>query len=201
MGNHDRHRVATRYGVEHVDALTMMQAILPGVQITYNGEEIGMVDGQVTCQQGHDPIDNANCTKFDEVSRDFERTPFQWDTTINAGFSKADPQSLWLPVGKDYKTTNVAVEEKDNKSHLSIYKTVVSLRHSIPKEATTETNLEGNVLMITRNVNSTNVYHYVYNRANEEAICNLPHKLQHSTYKIIAVSGKSTYSLGYVILF
>lgn len=196
MGNHDRHRVATRYGTQHVDALTMMQAILPGVQVTYNGEEIGMEDGQVTCKEGHDPKAINNCNIFDQVSRDFERTPFQWDTTDNAGFSNADPKNLWLPVGKDYKNTNVEVEEKDITSHLSIYKALVNLRRSLPRESTTETKVDGNVLIITRNVNATHVYHYVYNRDNEEATCILPNKLNLSAYEVIIKSGMSTHTVG-----
>lgn len=52
-------------------------------------------------------------------SRDSSRTPMQWDSSPNAGFSKGKP---WFYVNPNYKTINVANEAKDPYSILNFYK-------------------------------------------------------------------------------
>lgn len=86
MGNHDRQRVETRYP-ERGDQMTMLAMILPGVTITYYGEEIGMVDKtDISYQDTKDPqACIAGPEKYASRSRDPNRTPFQWDTSANAG--------------------------------------------------------------------------------------------------------------------
>lgn len=69
MGNHDRVRLATRYP-GRADQMTMLAMILPGVAVTYYGEEIGMED-------------NTTLKVFD--FRDGCRTPFQWNNEKSAG--------------------------------------------------------------------------------------------------------------------
>ncbi|XP_025831783.1 maltase A1-like [Agrilus planipennis] len=99
LGNHDRHRVATRQGVENVDGYNMLITLLPGIANTYNGEEIGMEDGEVTWEEGQDSIACQSAREnFQSTSRDFQRTPFHWDSTVNAGFSTAN--KTWLPKKK-----------------------------------------------------------------------------------------------------
>lgn len=44
LGNHDKPRVASRYGFERSDGIIAITMTLPGVAVTYNGEEIGMQD-------------------------------------------------------------------------------------------------------------------------------------------------------------
>ena len=83
LGNHDKSRVATRLGHDLVDVMHMVTMLLKGTPITYNGEEIGMEDGEVV---GDD--------------RDISRNPMQWDASKNAGFSSGEP---WLPVNKGYE--------------------------------------------------------------------------------------------------
>jgi hypothetical protein len=98
LGNHDNHRVATRLGPGNIDGLNMVKALLPGVAVTYNGEEIGQEDGEVSYEEGQDPSARDPAI-FDQVSRDFERTPYQWDESVNAGFNTgAKP---WLPVSEN----------------------------------------------------------------------------------------------------
>ncbi|KAB0791789.1 hypothetical protein PPYR_03589 [Photinus pyralis] len=129
LGNHDQHRVATRYGTKRVDGLCMLSMLLPGVAVTYNGEEIGMEDGEVTWTQAKDPqACNDVEANFKKNSRDFQRTPFQWDDSVNAGFNAGG--DTWLPVGSTYLTANLAAEKADPKSHYSVYQNVVKLRKS-----------------------------------------------------------------------
>lgn len=86
MGNHDNPRVASRYP-DRLNQMTMLSMILPGLAVTYNGDEIGMVDKRdISWEDTQDPQGcNAGQAQFESVSRDPERTPFQWDATKNAG--------------------------------------------------------------------------------------------------------------------
>jgi alpha-glucosidase len=92
----------------------------------YYGEELGMENNDPKRKEDvKDPIGRTGWPK--EIGRDGERTPMQWNTEVNAGFSTIDP---WLPVPPSYKTHNVATETKDPNSVLSMYKKVLALRHT-----------------------------------------------------------------------
>lgn len=62
-------------------------------------------------------------------SRDSARTPVQWDDSENAGFTTGTP---WFYVNKNYKTINVAQQEKDRYSILNFYKKAIQLRKVLP---------------------------------------------------------------------
>jgi alpha-glucosidase len=126
LGNHDNHRVATRLGPGNIDGLNMVKALLPGVAVTYNGEEIGQEDGEVSYEEGQDPSARDPAI-FDQVSRDFERTPYQWDESVNAGFNTgAKP---WLPVSEKYLETNLQDEKESNgSSHYKVYQALAKIR-------------------------------------------------------------------------
>ncbi|CAB3243406.1 unnamed protein product [Arctia plantaginis] len=128
-GNHDQSRLASRHGDKRVDALNMLALILPGITITYQGEELGMTDGKVSWEETKDP---QACNTDDPVnywkkSRDPARTPFHWDATSNAGFSSGD--TTWLPVADNYRTLNLATQKKAAKSHYKFYKDMVGVKH------------------------------------------------------------------------
>lgn len=130
-GNHDNHRVATRLGPENVDAMNALVLLLPGVGVTYNADEIGQEDGEVAFDQCEDPPVCGDEEAFYSIGRDFERTPCQWDTTKNAGFSDAD--ETWLPVSDKYLVTNLADQsDPEKRSHYNVYKKLVELRKSDP---------------------------------------------------------------------
>ncbi|KPJ07576.1 Maltase 2 [Papilio machaon] len=128
VGNHDNSRMASRYGSSLVDGINMIVLLLPGVAVTYMGEEIGMIDGEVSWE---DTVDPSGCNTNDPInyyksSRDPERTPFHWNAEKNAGFSTAE--KTWLPVAQGYETLNVEVQKAAEKSHLKIYQALADLR-------------------------------------------------------------------------
>ncbi|XP_004930880.1 maltase A1 [Bombyx mori] len=128
VGNHDNSRMATRYGASLVDGINMLVLLLPGVAVTYMGEEIGLEDGYVSWE---DTVDPSGCNtndpiKYVESSRDPERTPFHWNPEKNAGFSTAD--KTWLPMAEGYETLNVEVQKASERSHLKVYKALSDLR-------------------------------------------------------------------------
>ncbi|PSN31182.1 Maltase 1 [Blattella germanica] len=128
IGNHDQHRVASRYGPELTDGLNMLAQFLPGAGVTYNGEEIGMIDTFITYEETVDPWGvNAGPERYDLFSRDPERTPFQWDDSTNAGFSAGE--DTWLPVNSNYKELNLKNEKEAANSHYKIYQQLTKARN------------------------------------------------------------------------
>jgi len=87
--------VATRFGAGLVDALNMITLLLPGTPTTYNGEEIGMEDTDVSWEQTKDTAGiTIGREKYKLFSRDPERSPMQWNAGINAGLCK--PKTLHI---------------------------------------------------------------------------------------------------------
>ena len=65
----------------------------------------------------------------DRVSRENARTPVQWDSTANAGFTTGTP---WNVVNPNYPTINVEAEKKDPDSILNYYRKLVAVRQKTP---------------------------------------------------------------------
>lgn len=134
LENHDNPRSLNRYGGAHPDpALGKMLATLllapRCAALIYNGEELGMVNHDPKRKEDvRDPIGRIGWPK--EIGRDGERTPMQWNADTDAGFSTA--AQTWLPVGPDYKSVNVAAEERDKDSLLNYYKALIRLRKENP---------------------------------------------------------------------
>ncbi|MGO8984876.1 MAG: glycoside hydrolase family 13 protein [Terriglobales bacterium] len=154
INNHDRTRSYDRYGDgKHNDAIAKLMGAfyltLRGTPILYYGEEIGMENNDPTRREDvKDPIGRTGWPR--EKGRDGERTPMQWNTSANAGFSETTP---WLPAPPSYQTHNVATESKDPNSILNLYKKVLALRH------TNEALLDGNYIAL--NENDPNVMSYM----------------------------------------
>ncbi|MFC1939470.1 maltose alpha-D-glucosyltransferase [Chloroflexota bacterium] len=87
---------------------------LPGTPIIYYGDEIGMGDN------------------FYLGDRNGVRTPMQWSTDRNAGFSRANPQQLYLPIIIDpeyhYEAVNVETLQNNPDSLLWWMKRLIALR-------------------------------------------------------------------------
>ncbi|XP_015111696.1 maltase 1 [Diachasma alloeum] len=131
LGNHDGSRTASRYPGRG-DQMTMLTMILPGVAVTYNGEEIGMVDKtDISYEDTQDPAGcNAGPAKYTEKSRDPVRTPMQWDDSTNAGFNEGGKP--WLPVNENFIDLNLAAQKAAKASHYKIYQKLIHLRKTKP---------------------------------------------------------------------
>ncbi len=97
--------------------MELMNALLfslPGTPIIYYGDEIGMGDNYFL------------------GDRQGVRTPMQWSADRNAGFSRANPQRLYLPVNIDpeyhYETVNVEAQQANPYSFLWWMKRLIALR-------------------------------------------------------------------------
>ena len=103
--NNDRRRI------ELLNALLLS---MPGTPVIYYGDEIGMGD---------------NIYLGD---RNGVRTPMHWSSDKNAGFSRANPQSLYLPIILDpeyhYEAVNVEAQQRNSSSLLWWTKRILALR-------------------------------------------------------------------------
>jgi alpha-glucosidase len=131
LSNHDIRRVYDRYGDgQHNDLIAKLMATLyltlRGTAVMYYGEEIGMENNDPKRPEDvKDSMGKLGWPK--EKGRDGERTPMQWNDSLNAGFSKATP---WLPVDDRYKSYNVESEKKNPNSILNYYRQLLSMRHT-----------------------------------------------------------------------
>lgn len=121
FGNHDQTRIVTKYGRRQARMIALMQLTLPGLPTIYNGDEIGMEDGQIEPHEVRDPSAGQNAMG----SRDPQRTPMQWSSEDNAGFTQGEP---WLPIAKTFRSYNVKSELTDPESYLSLYSMLLHLR-------------------------------------------------------------------------
>lgn len=79
------------------------------------------------------------------VSRDSARTPFQWDATVNSGFSTGT--FTWLPVNPSFSSVNLDAQVNAEQSHYKLYKDLLQLRRN-----TTFTNGDFNSKVLGSNV-------------------------------------------------
>ncbi|KAM7343925.1 maltase A2 [Cochliomyia hominivorax] len=185
IGNHDNGRVANRLGKHKVDLLNIIVHSLPGTPVTYYGEEIGMSNVP------------TECTAISCDNRDPERSPMQWDSTENAGFSKGP--STWLPVSEDYTILNVEKERQIARSTLQIYKDLQKLKHTKAfknfkgKDGFSYKALSEQVFQIIRSLKDKEEYRVLVNMGNKlEYVENLSAK----DYEYVVVSPHSPHNKG-----
>ncbi|XP_053962926.1 maltase A3-like [Anastrepha ludens] len=127
LGNHDQSRIGIRLGVDRMDLINVLLKTLPGVSVSYQGEEIGMTDVSISWEETVDPqACQSSIEEFESLSRDPVRTPFQWNDGHKAGFT--DSNTTWLPLAEDYKLVNVKRQRGIANSHLNVYKQLQNLR-------------------------------------------------------------------------
>ena len=153
LGNHDTSRIHTRYGDRQHDAeLARLHAALvltlKGTPFLYNGEEIGMTDliitdpsklrdtmatwyyDQLVSELKVDPQEAAR--RAGELTRDKNRTPMQWSSHPNAGFSPEHVET-WLPVHPNHKNgINVRDQLHNPVSLLNYYTHLLQVRKMSP---------------------------------------------------------------------
>lgn len=113
--NHDTPRLAPHYTPDRLKLIYATLFTLPGIPFVYYGDEIGM--------KYFKDLPSVECG----FARTGSRTPMQWNTSKNAGFSNAD--KTFLPAEID-KQINVAAQEKDKKSLLNFMREFFAFRKS-----------------------------------------------------------------------
>ena len=151
LGNHDQPRMLSHWGNDstpfrNVSAkmLTTFIMTMRGTPYCYYGDELGMKnirfddirdyrDLSTINKYQHLKGEGGNLKAFIEEqkrsARDNGRTPFQWDSTTNAGFTAGTP---WIRINPDHTTVNAAMEDKDSASVLNYFRKIVRLRKANP---------------------------------------------------------------------
>ncbi len=119
-GNHDSPRIRNedRKTVEEVKVLMTFLLTQPGVPFIYYGDEIGMRY-----------VPNSPDVEGSR-NRSGSRTPMQWDESVNAGFSTASPEKIYIPQDNDPNRPTVLKQEKDPQSLLNFVKALIKLRET-----------------------------------------------------------------------
>jgi len=147
--NHDLPRIVSRWGNDgeyRVESAKMLAMLLHGLQGTpyiYQGEELGMTNVAFPIEDYRD-IETLNmykerCEKgYSEAeimrsiharSRDNARTPMQWSSDANAGFTAGTP---WIKVNPNYTEINAESQVDATDSVFSCYKKLIALRKQYP---------------------------------------------------------------------
>ncbi|HAT4314112.1 TPA: alpha-glucosidase [Clostridium perfringens] len=146
--NHDIPRVVSTWGndkeylTECAKAFGAIYFLQKGTPFIYQGQELGMTNVKYHSISEYDDVKTINTYNeriesgvSEEIalkeawvtSRDNSRTPMQWNSSKNAGFTCGKP---WIGVNENYKTINVEVEERDENSVLNFYKKLIRLKKS-----------------------------------------------------------------------
>ena len=148
--NHDQPRVVSRFGDDGqyrvVSAKMLATALhfLQGTPYVYQGEELGMTNPGFDSISQYRDVETLNIFRLKrdageseassmaaimQKSRDNGRTPMQWSTEANAGFSRGEP---WIGIPANAAQINVASQVDDTDSVLHHYRRLIDLRRREP---------------------------------------------------------------------
>ncbi len=153
LSNHDNPRVVSAFGDDSpayreasAKMLATMLLTLKGTPFIYQGDELGMTNYPFQKIEEFDDIEAKNAWRADvltgkitaeaylanlrKASRDNSRTPMQWDTSTNGGFTTAP--KAWLAVNPNYKEINAEQEEADVNSIYNYFRQMIELRKKSP---------------------------------------------------------------------
>lgn len=144
--NHDKPRVVSTWGndeefwYQSATSMGAMYFLMQGTPFIYQGQEIGMTNVQFDSIDDYDDVAVKNMYRIKREegvshedikaviwasSRDNSRTPMQWNSAENAGFTNGTP---WMKVNPNYTEINVEKQEQDKNSILNFYKKMISLK-------------------------------------------------------------------------
>ena len=144
--------------LDKIKLLNSLLMTMPGTPIVYYGDEIGMGD---------------NIYLGD---RNGVRTPMQWSPDRNAGFSRADPQRLYLPPIMDplygFQSVNVEAQSRNPSSLLNWMRRLIAVRRSHPAFG------RGGLRLLTPG--NRKIFAYLRSHQDETILCvaNLSHSPQ-----------------------
>ena len=132
LSSHDDPRAATRFGGGQVGArrslayLTLLCG-LPGTPFLYQGDELGLADGQLPDDVAEDPIARRYPGTH---GRDPQRTPMPWRPGEHLGFTTGHP---WLALGANHTDEHtVEAQLGDPSSQLERTRQLLAVRRTLP---------------------------------------------------------------------
>jgi len=150
LTNHDFPRQVSRFGndttyrVQSAKLLGLLTHTLPGMPYVYQGEEIGMTnvrfdnfdDYRDVSMKSRRAAMEAAGKSIEEIkaelcplSRDNSRTPYQWDSSENAGFTTGTP---WLKLNPRYPEINLKADRASEDSIFAWYQKLIAMRKENP---------------------------------------------------------------------
>ncbi|MGL4740281.1 MAG: glycoside hydrolase family 13 protein [Sarcina sp.] len=183
--NHDIPRAISTWGNDNeyreecAKAFAMCYMMQKGTAFIYQGQEIGMTNVKFSNIEDYDDVKGINIykEKIDEgashdnaiayvhaISRDNARTPMQWNSSTNAGFTQGKP---WMKINPNYKEINVDIEEEREDSVLNFYKRLISIKKN------SKTLLYGKYELILEEDESIYAYTREFKGEKYFIICNL----------------------------
>ncbi len=153
LSNHDNPRVVNTFGdaspqfrIPSAKLLETMLLTLRGTPFLYQGDELGMTNYPFHTIHDFDDIEVKNAYKANvltgkipedvfienlrHTSRDNSRTPMQWDSSANGGFTTA--AKPWLAANPNYKEINAASETAHPDSIYAYTAAAIAMRHAHP---------------------------------------------------------------------
>ena len=117
-GNHDMDRLARRLQGDELKVAFAFLLSMPGAPFLYYGDEIGMryVEGLTSVEGGYE--------------RTGSRSPMQWDDSLNAGFSAAPGDQLYIPLDQGSDRPTVQAQMADETSLYHEVKRLIALRQA-----------------------------------------------------------------------
>lgn len=194
--NHDQPRAVSRFGSTETELLWKRSAkmlatamyLLKGTPFIYQGEEIGMTNVAFKDASKLRDIESLNFLSEEDKKgnhgyawngilkkgRDNARTPMQWDSSENAGFTHSTP---WIEVNDNYISINVETELHDEDSILNFYRKLIELHNNsdiIKFGDYKETCIEDDKLFAYERTLNGKTLHIICNFSSEEAFFDLP---------------------------
>lgn len=132
LSNHDSPRLVTRLGggalgQQRARAFALLTHSLPGGIYIFQGEELGLPDGEISDEYRQDPIFFR--TNGKDKGRDGARIPLPWDDSKKFGFTSGEP---WLPIPSQWNEMCAAKQEKESGSSLNFYRQSLRIRSEHP---------------------------------------------------------------------
>lgn len=214
--NHDQPRIVSRFGdfgKYHKESAKMLATcihMMRGTPYIYQGEEIGMPNPNFKSIEQYRDVESKNYYEIlkeqgiDEEkilkilsskSRDNSRTPVQWNSDDNCGFTHGIP---WIPVGSSYKYINAEESLKDKGSVFYHYKKLIELRkeYDVISDGNFKMILEEDdkVFAYTREYENTMII-VLNNFYGESKEVQLPEKVLHQNSKILISNYKDSVDL------
>ena len=146
LESHDQPRIVSHYGddrqywAQSAKMLATLELTLRGTPYIYQGQELGMTNGDFRTLSDFNDVESFNVDKLMRAkgipkflrwrwikmaSRDNARTPVQWSAGDGAGFTTGKP---WMMISENHKRINYAAEDQDADSILNYYRKLIALR-------------------------------------------------------------------------
>jgi oligo-1,6-glucosidase len=152
--NHDQPRAVSRFGdassalfwEKSAKMLATCLHMMQGTPYIFQGEELGMTNTELPSLESVRDVESLNAYKelvteknvyshekmmeiIRKIGRDNARTPMQWDSSSNAGFTNGTP---WIDVNPNYVDINARRQEQDENSILNYYRRLIRVRKGSP---------------------------------------------------------------------